>query len=184
MGAVLLAPVGVVKESQLEPLCDAIVRDVIPFDQRGCLSPRLVLLHASRSFAETFSECLAERLTLAGRTVPRGELSLPEAAELHRYTQTMKFVGGLRSSEHGTVALDPADERLYLAPVGRVLHVTVTQDPLARFRELAPRLTTVGLSVGEQESARLRALLPGRRLVELGEMQHPAFDGPVDLRTP
>lgn len=182
MGAILLAPVGPVKEAELEELCAAIARDVVVFDQRGCLSPRLVLVDASRSFAEMVTKGLVRALDEAEERIPRGTLSTDELADLRRFEGTMTFVGGLHVGTTSLVALDPVDERLYVPPSARSLTVTVTRRPLERLAELAPRLTTVGLAASETMAARVRALLPGRRVVELGKMQLPLFDGPVDAR--
>ncbi len=182
MGAILVAPSGPVKDALLGEMCAAIARDVVAFDQKGCLSPRLVLVEASRSFAEMFADGLARALDEAETRVPRGALSVDERADLFRFDQTMTFVGGLRRGKTSLVALDPVDERLYLPPSGRSLTVAVTRDPLGRLTDLVPRLTTVGVAASETMAARIRALLPGRRIVELGEMQRPLFDGPVDGR--
>jgi len=68
--------------------------------------------------------------------------------------------------------LPPAGRHLQIVPVERL-------DPA--LRGLERWLTSVGCATPELE-ARARALLPRARVVPLGRMQSPAFDGPVDLR--
>jgi hypothetical protein len=162
---------------------DQLAQDVIAFDQRGCLSPRIVLLQGGDDFAQAALEELQTALSGWQQAVPRGTLSEDERADARRYTQTMGYIARCYDADHAFVALDPNWERLVIPPVGRHLHVTRTHDPLARLLELSSRLTTVGFFHGGSLIGQCVEQIGPRRYVDLGQMQRPRMDGPIDLRT-
>ncbi len=167
----------------LEQAVDAFCHDVVAFDQRGCLSPRLVLVEGDDDFTEMLGGMLGTSLSEWQKIVPRGRLDDDEQADAYRYTMTMTYTGKTFDTGAGLVALDPEPERLVIPPVGRFLHVTRTLDPLARLRELGPQLTTVGIFHGGSLEGRCRQEIGTKRYVAPGQMQRPPLDGPVDLRT-
>jgi hypothetical protein len=182
MGVALVAERGFSRGMGLGEAARALADDTIAFDQRGCLSPRLVLLDGDASFRERFADSLANALDEAELEVPRGQLNEAERADALRYERTMLYMGGAQRAGFGLVSLDPVAERLFVPPVGRYLGLVATQDPLARLTELGDRITTVGVLGDEALPGRVQALLGQRRVVPLGKMQRPPFDGPVDLR--
>jgi len=171
-----------VRASDLQKAVDALARDTVAFDQRGCLSPRVVLVEGSRGFAETVSDHLVEALETWEARIPRGELSPDETADALRHEATMTYVGSCVPAGMGLVFLDPTPERILVPPIGRYLHVCVTQNAISHLKRLGPQLTTVGLFNADRFPGQLREAIGERRYVNLGEMQTPKFDGPVDLR--
>lgn len=159
-----------------------LVADTIVFDQRGCLSPRVVLVEGTRPFAENISSLLVQELAQAERLVPRGRLSAQEQADALRHEATMMYMGSAVVAGMGMVVLDPLEERVLVPPVGRYLHVTVCRDALELLRGFEQQVTTIGIYNPEHLPGRLRAAFGERRYVDMGKMQTPPFDGPVDSR--
>jgi hypothetical protein len=155
--------------------------DIVPFDQRGCLSPRLALVLGSADLAQSFAQRLAKALGRAQHDVPRGMLTPDEAADFTRYRDTMVYAAELIPAGKGGVGLDRVGRHLMLAPVGRNAHVARVDDA-AVLGALAPSIAAVGVHGPRTLGQSLKAFLPRARLSEIGRMQRPAFDGPVDQR--
>lgn len=174
--------VAVVGEgADLADAARALARDVVAFDQRGCLSPRVALVEGedrARAFAEALDGALAE----ANARVPRGTLSEDERVALARYAATMAFAGDIVRGAAHAVGLAPAGAPLVVPPPGRHVHVA----PVASMNEVEARLAdlaSVIVAVGADDPARARPHVPRHaRLSALGEMQRPPLDGPVDRR--
>jgi hypothetical protein len=149
----------------------AIAKDVIPFDQRGCLSPRVVFVQGSRERGEHVASAIAGALSSLGAKVPRGALHDDERRDRARYEQTV-FAAG----DH-TVGC--ADGPILVPPPGRHVHVCWFEsegDARARLAPIARYVVAVGAD-GEASWAPLHS-----RRSALGAMQKPPLDGPVDLR--
>lgn len=159
----------------------ALARDVIAFDQRGCLSPRVAYFVGGLARAHAFAAALAAELADVGQRVPRGTLSQEEAAEATRFRDTLSYAGRLFPAGPGSVAV--IDDRTVLSPAGRHLTLVVTRDPLSRLAPIASNVTALGLATSSALARALRQLLPKARVSALGAMQRPAFDGPADPRT-
>ncbi len=177
--AVVDAPVA------LGPAAAALAEDIVPFDQRGCLSPRFALVEGDSSRAEAFANELDRALDARGQTISRGTLAATERGELTRYQRTMEAVGRYFAGRHHGIGVDPAPTGLYLPPALRCLHVIPTKDAdIARL--LHPWLryvTAIGSARSDgQLSGKLHTLAPRARFSELGGMQLPPLDGPVDQR--
>ena len=157
-----------------------IVDDVVPFDQRGCLSPLVVLVVGRQEAATGLAERLARELAEREGEVPVGHITEAEAAERTRWRDTLRYAGSVMAAGSGFVGrLDHGAWRL--PPPGRnVLVVAVTDTQ--RILERAGDVVAVGAAVSAPREAELRALLPGVRWSALGAMQTPPLDGPVDLR--
>lgn len=184
MGAIVLRePRGGASEEQLHAWAEGITTDTVLHDQRGCLSPRVVLLHGSPTFAEQMHERIALALEDAEAQVPRGTLNHQELADERRYVDTFRFVGGLRGGELWGVVLDERPERIMIPPVGRYLHLVRTDAPLERLGELGQRLTCVAVAGDDRLPGQIFQRLGNLRVVEPGQMQLPPLDGPVDRRT-
>jgi hypothetical protein len=152
----------------------ALARDVVPFDQRGCLSPRIAFV---RDNARGFARALAAALRTLSEAVPRGRLHREELAQEARFRDTAAVVGEVFDAGPGQVAL--VREALLIAPTGRNMAVVQCDDPERILRPVAHHVAAIGLS-GEGEA--VRRACPGARVTAIGSMQRPLLDGPVDLR--
>lgn len=183
MGVAVLGPDIPRRGVSLDETADQLAADVAAFDQRGCLSPRLVLVEGDRDYAAAFAQALARACARWEQQIPRGKLTEAETADLHWYRDTMTYAADALPAGKGVVVLDPVDERLVVPPIGRVLHVTRTQDAEKLLQSVAPRVTCVGIAGHDSLEGRLHNSIGERRYTALGAMQAPPLDGPVDLRT-
>jgi hypothetical protein len=179
-----IAVVGLTAE--LGDAAEAIATSVIPFDQRGCLSPRVVLVEGEQQRATTVAYQLASSLARGAQRVPIGTLSPEERAEATRYRDTCRMVGDLFEAGGGCVGLTSGT--LWVPPVGRNVHV-VSCEPSRVAALLSPVrrvVSAVGVVGGEQDAlaAAVVAVLPRARVSAADRMQKPPLDGPVDRRTP
>jgi hypothetical protein len=182
MGAAIFRESFDIKKTDLLEAARALARDVCVFDQRGCLSPRVLIIEGSRSFAESVCDLMVEALELAEVTMPRGSLSDDEIADARWHEETIQYIGCSVRAGRGMVFLDPEPGRLLIPPVGRYLNVVVTDDCVPLIENLKEVITTVGIFNPGHLHGRLREAIGERRFVDVGEMQKPAFDGPVDKR--
>ncbi|MDI1443319.1 acyl-CoA reductase [Polyangium sp. 6x1] len=178
-----LAVVG--ENAALDDAAEALAWDVVPFDQRGCLSPRFVLVEGRASRAEAFVQALDAALSRAAARVPRGPLDPALAADIALYGATMEAVGLFLARPSHAVGFDPSPRALVLPPAARVVHVVALApcDVPRLLAPWAPFVTAVGSS---NDGALVRAVLeraPFARCSSIGEMQRPPLDGPVDLRS-
>lgn len=184
MAAAVLAPsASLPSDAELDQLAADLTTDTVLFDQRGCLSPRVLIVQGTRAFAEDFQARLVRSLEDAEAQVPRGALTPEESADALRYEATFRYVGGFQRAGRGAVTLDPEPERLLIPPIGRYLHITQTTSALTLLSELGPRLTAVAYSGQEKLPGLILEALGPRRLVAFGQLQRPPLDGPVDLRS-
>lgn len=165
-------------------LAREVARDVALFDQRGCLSPRLVLLEGSEGAAASLAEALAAALGALERYVPLGRLDPDERASITRYRDTLTYAGRVFTAGSGYVGVASSGSALTFAPPGRNLHVIPTPSVSGELASLAPHVTTFAVCGLDRFCERVAAELPDARRAELGRMQSPAFDGPVDRRKP
>jgi Acyl-CoA reductase (LuxC) len=177
MGAAIITAAA-----NLTAAAEQLAADVVPFDQRGCLSPRIALVEGDEGRARSFAHALDERLGEWGRRVPRGAIFDGERAEATRWRETMAFAGQLWQRDHHAVALLPSGAPVAIPPAGR--HVQVTAEPSVA--AVGARVATVArflVAVGTDDPGRAAAVLPPHaRVSPLGRMQRPSFDGPVDRR--
>jgi hypothetical protein len=165
-----------------EACARGVARDVVPFDQRGCASPRLVVARGSVGAVRSFAAHVARELAALEAEVPRGRLHPEELAQVTRYRDTMRFAGELFEAGCGFVGLDPEGASIVVSPVGRNVHVVRAPDPPTFAAPLAPLVTAAAI-IGPADfvhAARTRFLRA--RFAEPGRMQRPPFDGPVDRR--
>ncbi len=160
----------------------AIAEDVVPFDQRGCLSPRVVLVEGSAARGEQVARALDAELARWAARVPRGALLDEERAEVRRWADSLAFAGTLWWSQDHAVALTAHGVPLALAPAGRHVHVASIDSLSETANCLAPFARFI-VAVGTDDAARTREVAPRHaRLSPLGRMQRPALDGWVDMR--
>ncbi|MSP23852.1 MAG: proline dehydrogenase [Myxococcales bacterium] len=199
MGLAFIARSGGATDSggdaeSLELAAALLARDLIVFDGRGCLSPRVALVDGAPERAHAFARALDAELTRRAATVRRGTLDDDARAELSRYRATMECVGTVFARPDHLLALDDAPEAFLLPPAHRTLLVMHASDrAIDVLGPYFPLVTTVGVSTAAP-SRNLRepsfakwsdhfiARCPHARIVPLGTMQKPPFDGPVDLR--
>jgi hypothetical protein len=168
----------------LDVAAQALAADVIPFDQRGCLSPRFALVEGGEDRAAAFAAALHAALRDLGDRIPRGPLDDAASAAIALYGAAIDAVGERFAGPQHVVGLDPAPRTLMLPPAARVVHVIPASaidtgrllEPWARF------LTTVGEAGPGALLDAVIAIAPEARRAKLGRMQRPALDGPVDRR--
>jgi hypothetical protein len=156
----------------------ALANDVVVFDQRGCLSPRVALVAPDR--ADAFVDALAGALAEAARQVPRGPLDEGDRRELARWAATASALGRVSVGDGFAVGLAEEPDAPLIPPPLRVVHVLPCESIGPRVAALVGRATALG---GEGELfEQARILAPRARATALGRMQKPPLDGPVDLR--
>jgi GNAT superfamily N-acetyltransferase len=156
--------------------------DVVPFDQRGCLSPRAAIVEGDIARARDLAQALHQELTQWERRVPRGLLGQGERHEAARWRDAVAFSSELLDAPDHAIAIADVTVPAWLPPPGR--HVLVVAAPTLEHvaRWLAP-LSPFVLAVGSDDPQRAQAIAPDHaRLDLLGRMQHPPLDGPVDRR--
>ena len=184
VGVVVVAPEGDLPEalSEVRGLAHPLALDVVAFDQRGCLSPRIVAVQGSAELTEELGRSLARELALLEHDIPRGEMSTEELGDQTWYCETMTYVAELLPAGRGAVGIDLHPGRVLLPPAGRVLHV-LRVDDLAWFqRALGDVVTAVGVGGSERTWNEVCELWPRARHSPVGQMQSPRLDGPVDRR--
>jgi hypothetical protein len=160
----------------------AVADDVVPFDQRGCLSPRVVFALGGPSRIRAFAEALSEALARAGRQIPLGRLDSEELAGRARYRDTLLATGTLLPSGDGFVGLDLDGRAVAVPPVGRNVHVMRCAGPEHVTGALGSAVTSIAVAGDGALVERVSSLFPHARVTEPGRMQTPPFDGPVDRR--
>ena len=158
---------------------DDVAFDVSVFDQRGCLSPRVALVLGGGDALGS----LADALGRFGERVARGELEPATRAELRRAVDAATFAAGARVGAHYAVLALGRASALPLPPAARALalvEVGERQGAIDLLRAHAHALTSIGAP--RAHHAALAAAFPAVRLAELGAMQRPPLDGPVDRR--
>jgi hypothetical protein len=179
----------------LDAAARAVAGDVIPFDQRGCLSPRVVLVEGDAARAEVFADALHRALADLSAAVPRGPLDDAVRAEIALYRASLQAVGALWEGPSHFVGLDPTPRALAFPPAARVVHVVPAcgSTAPALIAPWARYLTAIGdnadgalcrggAAIVSDLGSALRSFAPRARRARLGEMQRPPLDGPVDLR--
>ncbi|MEA2753636.1 MAG: hypothetical protein QOI41_7779 [Myxococcales bacterium] len=156
--------------------------DVVVFDQRGCLSPRIALVLGDEGRASALADALHAELERLDVTVPRGAVPAEERAAAGRYVATMTYAcRALVGSEHA-IGIAPPGAPLVLPPPYRTVHVAACSSLEEAAKLLAPLAKGV-VTIGSDDAESARALAPSwARIAPLGMMQRPPLDGPVDLR--
>ncbi len=168
---------------EIESLADALALDAAAFDQRGCLSPRVILVEKSFEGAQLLSRALAAAMIRREARVPIGILTHEERADIGRHHDTLCMVGEALKAGSGLVTLETEPLPWLLPPTGRVLHIRTIPDAIEDLEPRATELTTIAVSTANATiGSRLARAFPSARLSLVGQMQVPALDGPVDLR--
>jgi len=182
-GVVVLEPSDLQPTNELEALAAALALDTAAFDQRGCLSPRVILVEKSRDQAWLLGQALAQALARREREIPMGTLTREQRADIRRFHDMMCIAGQALPAGNGLVTMETDPLPWTLPPAGRILHVRTVADAVADLRPLAHALTTIAVNpMNSDAAARLQHTFPSARITSVGHMQRPALDGPVDLR--
>ncbi len=172
-----------------------LAQDVALWDGRGCLSPAWALVSDSpRGRAAELAHALAGALEELDETLPRGELSVAESADLLELRARAAVREGTRlelaaGASTWTVVLESGEVR---PPAGTLRFISVVPftelDGLARFwGPLAPHLSCVGHAGFGGGLARLGTFAVeagASRLCPLGRMQLPPLDWNHDGQGP
>lgn len=173
----------VASNENTDAIAAQIALDVIMFDQRGCLSPKVVFVEGSEREARAFAEHLHH--ALGASPVPRGALHPSELAQITHFAETMHMAGDVLAGPAHLVAVASEGAAVLLPPAGRTVLVLAAPsadlaaqrlDPFARY------VTSIGVRSAAARDAFV-SRFPRARLAALGAMQRPPLDGPVDLRT-
>lgn len=160
----------------LDEAAAKIADDVVLFDQRGCLSPRMTFVEGSDGRAHELGHLLVAKLD--AHPVPRGQLTTDEHAEARTFARTMEVAFDLLEGASATVAVAPSSASPMIAPTGRNMYVmSVSPGQGVELGALAPFVTVVGAETDVPWRP------PGARLSKQGSMQSPPLDGPVDRRS-
>ena len=149
--------------------------DVVAFDQRGCLSPRLAFVLGN---IEPIAEALHEALSAA---IPRGTLTPEERGEGERYVATMAYAGRVLVGRDHVLGIAACGAPIVVPPPGRHLHLVPVQSVAEAAALLAPYARAI-TAVGTDTDAGATLAPSWARVSALGAMQRPPLDGPVDGR--
>lgn len=172
----------VLRRGQEQQCAAGFARDTVLFEQRGCLSPRVIALGHECALDE-FTAALAEELMQWAARAPAPELSADERADRLWHANLAESVGEYRSlGAAGSITIAHGAVVPAVPPPGRNLVVCQSDDPIALIASLGNVLTCLGVDADPAQVSALTARFPGVRIVTPGKMQTPQFDGPVDLR--
>jgi hypothetical protein len=180
--AAFVEPPQMYSEDELWAAISGLTTDIVLFDQRGCQSPRVVLIEGSEKFARHIETLLSGALLDAERHIPRGTLSPEEKADAHHYEAIFTYFGAFTRAGLGGITLDPEPARIVVPPVGRYLHLTRTKSILESAEHLAAQVTSFATFGNDRLEGSLLSLFGRRRVSSFGQFQRPALDGPVDVR--
>ena len=170
------------READLDEAAQALACDVIAFDQRGCLSPRIAMVEGYETRANAFGHAIHRALGHAERRVSRGRLDADERSLATMYVSTLQFAGRVYAEDDHIVGVGMGGAPLLLPPAGRHVHVASARDIAAARSLLAPLLPVV-VAAGSDDRAAVLQIVPAHaRISALGQMQRPPLDGPVDRR--
>lgn len=156
--------------------------DVVVFDQRGCLSPRVALVEGSLERADAFADALHERLERLDLVVPRGPLPVEERASSDRYVATMTYACRALVGTHHAIGIAPPGAPMIPCPAYRHVHVVACPSEAEAATVLKPLWRSITVVGSDDEASARRLAPPWARRSTLGAMQRPPLDGPVDLR--
>lgn len=172
----------ITREANLQATARALTDDIVAFDQRGCLSPRIALVAGGDARASAFAEALHAELERIGKRVPRGTLPREERARSERYIDTMTYAGHAIVGHDHVIGVATVAAPLTLPPPYRHLHIAPCSDREDAKEKVASVAGAV-LAFGSDDPAVAKAFAPSwARVSVLGVMQRPPLDGPIDLR--
>jgi len=162
----------------------ALTDDVVAFDQRGCLSPRIVVCIGDEARAFSFAQALDAELRAAEVRVPRGTVPTEEQALATHYLATMAFAGRVWAGPTHGIGVAPRAMAPLLPPPYRHLHLATCSSDAEAEAALAPFRPVITCVGSDARALAARVAPPWARQANLGKMQRPPLDGPVDRRAP
>lgn len=149
---------------------DALAEDVAAYDQRGCLSPRLVFAEGN---LEEHATRLDDSLTRIEGRLPRGEVPADVQAASSQWRGTAAALHPLRESashaivvdESGTFPLGPTHRHLVVRPMSKA------QEALARLGSHTKVIGYAGLRSSPNATC---------RVCKTGQMQRPRLSAGAD----
>jgi len=172
--------------AELAQAARGLAEDVVVFDQRGCLSPRIALVIGDETRAAAFADALHAELDHLGGSIPRGDVPADERAASGRYIATMTYACRVLVGSQHAIGIAPPGAPLVLPPPYRHVHVAACAT-IADAEKLLTPLAKAVVSIGSNDVEAARTVAracPWARLSALGMMQRPPLDGPVDGRGP
>jgi len=176
---------AIASDEDVPVAASALARDVVRFDQRGCLSPRVIFCDGPPSRGRDLAVAVERELEDWLARVPLGPAASHERAELALFRRAMEAVGDVHGDEGHLVVSLPSVRTLSLPPAARALVVLAASSTSVLPLLSAMSRFVAAIGCGDREEPLARALIgmaPGARVSALGEMQRPPLDGPVDLR--
>ncbi|MBA4149413.1 MAG: hypothetical protein H0X66_14960 [Verrucomicrobia bacterium] len=166
------------------------VRDVVAWNQMGCLSPHVIYVEAGGKITpEHFAQLLAEELEATETKEPRGSLETEESAAI-AYRRSFYEVRAAASEETRlwqsqdstawTVVFE-SDPRFMLSCLNRFIYVkavTNLEEVLRGADSVHGKVSTVGLAASGAKAQQLAQQLARwgvTRICPIGQMQNPSF---------
>ena len=173
--------------------------DVIAWNQQGCLSPQVIYIEELGSLKpDQFAEMLAEELDKRNTTIPRGELSSKESANITSIRRFYKIraannVGAMlwesKDSTDWTVVQED-EKQFQSSPLNRFIFIKPIKNPSELMHILEPyreNISTIGIAASEsklREYAQAFGQWGAPRICPLGKMQRPPLAWRHDGRPP
>ena len=169
-------------EADLAKAARGLADDIVVFDQRGCLSPRVAFVLGDEARASELADALHAELDRLDLAIPRGAVPADERAAAGRYIATMTYACRALVGNQHAIGVAAPGAPVVLPPPYRNLHVVACATLEDAAKLLAPLAKGV-VTVGSDAPSSARVLAPAwARIAALGMMQRPPLDGPVDLR--
>lgn len=172
-------------QSDVQDAAERLAFDVVLLEQQGCLSPRLVLVEQGFD-VDAFLSALGEQLQSWAARVPKPTFSSTHQHEAAWSRRVAEVLGAVTDAGGGWLARFDEEwvrhNNVPIPPACRSLSVVVTADPIGRLTTLRSLVTTVGVAGGKLLETAAKEHLPDARVVQMGAMQMPPLDGPVDRR--
>ncbi len=183
VGAALISR-SALRRSEVDALAEGAARDVVTFDQQGCVSPHTIYVEEGGEVgADEFANQLAAALDHLAGTIPRGNLTPGESTQVHQLRAQAEMRGAtVLASEGGTEWTVILERRLEFepSPLNRVIYVRSVRElreAVAPLANVGRRLQTVAIAGDREVTDAMADALGARgvtRLVPVGEAAWPA----------
>jgi hypothetical protein len=173
---------------QLPALAAAAAEDVSIYDQQGCLSPHVIYVEERGALGpRKFGAALAEAMAAFQARIPRGKLSMEEAAAINTTRSGYEFRSAsdrriavwssLQSNDWSVIYED--DPSFVPSCLNRVVFIKPTDGErrvLENIQRHATRISTVGIAPMSERMTEFAKQLAGlgiHRVCPIGQMQRP-----------
>ena len=183
VGAALVSKTALAR-AQVRELARQAARDVVTFDQQGCVSPHLIYVERGGEVTpEEFATSIAGSLELMSVEIPRGAISRGDSTLIHQLRAQAEMRGAtVLASERGTEWTVIMEERSEFepSPLNRVIQLRPVADlaeALGALERVGRHLQTIATAVAPDEMTSLAARLGeigASRVVPLGSAAWPA----------